>query len=137
MEIKLDKRLVLVLGQNSEVRARLVDGMLAGNAGSHMYVGKNHVYPEYKYLYQSYRPKYCIPRLPVGRGMKSGDSAGPVVAILNHTQTHMKMCGWHALPKNHHVTRHLVLQVRAAFGTLLKESNGATQAIFQVKKKTT
>ena len=51
----LDRRLVLVLGQNSEVCARLVDGMLADNAGTHMHVGKNHVYQQDKYLYQDYR----------------------------------------------------------------------------------
>lgn len=83
----LDKRLVLVLGQNSEVCARLVDGMLADNAGTHMHVGKNQVYQQDKYLYQDYRlpyKKYCIPGLPIGRDIKSSDSAGTVVAILNH-----------------------------------------------------
>ena len=76
---------MLVLGQNSEVCARLVDGMLADNAGTHMHVGKNQVYQQDKYLYQDYRlpyKKYYYHT--IGRDIKSNDSAGTVVAILNH-----------------------------------------------------
>ena len=114
----LDRRLVLVLGQNSEVCARLVDGMLADNAGTHMHVGKNHVYQQDKYLYQDYRlphKKHCIPGLPIGRNIKSNDSAGTVVAILNHIRMARAVTMWHGLLSCN-------MQYWAAFGTLLKES---------------
>ena len=92
----LDKRLVLILGQNSEVRARFVDGMLADNAGIHIYVGENHVYQQGKYVISRLPYKMLHPGQSAGKGMKSGDSAETVNATLNRIHSYASGMGCHA-----------------------------------------